>query len=50
MGTRPPQEAIDAAALCAVEQAEVLASDYIKSVDYLINNAFSLAYQALSER
>ena len=49
-GHTPPQSTIDAAAQRAVEQAETLASDYIKSVDYLINNAFFPAYQALSER
>ena len=49
-GHTPPQAIIDAAAQRAIEQAEVLASDYIKSVDYLINNAFFPAYQALSER
>ena len=49
-GHTPPQAIIDAAAQRAVEQAEILASDYIKSVDYLINNAFFPAYQALSER
>ena len=49
-GHTPPQSAIDAAAQRAVEQAEVLASDYIKSVGFLINNAFFPAYQALSER
>ena len=49
-GHQPPAEAIDAAAKKAVEQAETLASDYIKSVDEIINNAFFPAYQALSER
>ena len=49
-GYTPPQDAIDAASKKAVEQAEVLASDYIKSVDENINNAFFPAYQALSER
>ena len=49
-GHTPPQAIIDAAAQRAIEQAEVLASDYIKSVDFLINNAFPPAYQALSER
>ena len=49
-GHTPPQSAIDAAAQRAVEQAETLASDYIKSVDEIINNAFFPAYQALSER
>ena len=43
-GHTPPQAIIDAAAQKAIEQAEVLASDYIKSVDYLINNAFFPAY------
>ena len=49
-GHTPPQDAINTAAQKAVEQAEVLASDYIKSVDEIINNAFFPAYQALSER
>ena len=49
-GHTPPQAIIDAAAQRAIEQAEVLASDYIKSVDEIINNAFFPAYQALSER
>lgn len=49
-GHMPPQDAIDAAAQKAVEQAEVRASDYLTSVDNLINDAFFPAYQALSER
>ena len=49
-GHTPPQSAIDAAAQRAVEQAEALASDYLKCVDEIINNAFFPAYQALSER
>ena len=48
-GHTPPQAIIDAAAQRAIEQAEVLASDYIASVDNLINDSFFPAYQALSE-